>query len=158
VSRETLRRAKRAESMPGEACPLPIPPTADEETIIRHLLQAKRIAVVGITDDPSRPSHYVSDYLISQGKDVIPVNPNHTEILGRKCYPSLRDVPGQIDLVDVFRRPGFCADVVRDAIAVGAKGVWLQSGIISDESQQLAKEAGILFVQNRCLMVELSRR
>jgi uncharacterized protein len=144
--------------MSGEACPLPIPPTADEETIIRHLLQSERIAVVGITDDPSRPSHYVSDYLISQGRDVIPVNPSHTEILGRKCYPSLKDVPGEIDLVDVFRRPEFCADVVRDAIAVGAKGVWLQSGIISDEAQRLAKEAGILFVQNRCLMVELSRR
>ena len=144
--------------MSGESCPLPVPPSADEETIIRHLLKSSRIAVVGITDNPSRPSHYVSDYLIAQGKDVIPVNPNHADILGRKCYPSLKDVPGEIDLVDVFRRPEFCADVVRDAIAVGAKGVWLQSGIISDAAKKLAQDAGILFVQNRCLMVELSRR
>ena len=143
--------------MSGESCPLPIPPDADEETIIRQLLQAGRIAVVGITDDPSRPSHYVSDYLISQGKDVVPVNPNHAEVLGRKCFPSLKDVPGEIDLVDVFRRPEFCADVVRDAIAVGAKGVWLQSGIISDAAKKLAQEAGIWFVQTRCLMVEHRR-
>ena len=118
----------------------------------------RRIAVVGITDNPSRPSHYVSDYLIAQGKEVVPVNPKHTEVLGLKCYPSLTEVPGEIDLVDVFRRPEFCADVVREAIAVGAKGVWLQSGIISDAAKKLAQEAGILFVQNRCLMVELSRR
>jgi len=143
--------------MSSEACPMPVPATSDEETIIRHLLQAKRIAVVGITDDRSRPSHYVSDYLLSQGKELIPVNPNHATVLGRKCYASLKQVPGQIDVVDVFRRPEFCADVVRDAIAVGAKGVWLQSGIISDEAKKLAQDAGILFVQNRCLMVEHSR-
>ena len=68
--------------MSGEACPMPIPATADEETIIRHLLQAKRIAVVGLADDPSRPSHYVSEYMMESGKEIIPVNPNHEQVLG----------------------------------------------------------------------------
>jgi predicted CoA-binding protein len=126
--------------------------------IIRHLLQAKRIAVVGLADDPSRPSHYVSEYMMENGKEVIPVNPNHEQVLGKQCYKSLKDVPGSIDLVNVFRRPSFCPEVVRDAIAVGAKGIWLQSGIISEEAQKLAREAGIPFIQNRCLMVEHSRR
>ena len=144
--------------MSGEACPMPVPPTVDEETLIKHLLGAKRIAVIGLTDDPSRPSHYVSEYMMSQGKEIIPVNPSHEMVLGRKCYKSLKDVPGQIDLVNVFRRPLACPDVVRDAVAVGAKGVWLQSGIISDEAKRLAQEAGIPFIQNRCIMVEHSRR
>ena len=144
--------------MSGEACPMPIPPTADDETIIRHLLQAQRIAVVGLADDPSRPSHYVSEYMMESGKEIIPVNPNHEQVLGKKFYKSLKDVPGPIDLVNVFRRPVFCPDVVRDAIAVGAKGIWLQSGIISEEAQTLAREACIPFIQNRCLMVEHSRR
>jgi predicted CoA-binding protein len=144
--------------MSGEACPMPIPPTADEETIIRYLLQAKRIAVVGMAEDPSRPSHYVSEYMMENGKEIIPVNPNHEQVLGKRCYKSLKDVPGPIDLVNVFRRPVFCPDVVRDAIAVGAKGIWLQSGIVSDEAQKLARDARIPFIQNRCLMVEHSRR
>ena len=125
--------------------------------MIQHLLAARRIAVVGLTDNPARPSHYVSDYMLSQGKQIVPVNPKHSTVLGQKCYASLRDVPGPIDLVNVFRRPEFCADIVRDAIAIGAKGVWLQAGIVSAEAKQLAREAGILFVQNRCLMVEHRR-
>src|SRR5438477_582984 len=128
---------------------MPVDPSADEETIIQHLLCAKRIAVVGLADDPSRPSHYVSEYMMSQGKQIIPVNPNHTMVLGKKCYASLKDVPGPIDLVNVFRRPVFCPDVVRDAIAVGAKGIWIQSGIISTEAQKLARDAGIPYIQNR---------
>ena len=75
-------------------------------------------------------------------------------MLGLKCYASLEDVPGTIDVVDVFRRPEFCADVVRSAVAAGAKGVWLQSGIVSPEAEQVAAEAGIDFVQDRCLKVE----
>jgi predicted CoA-binding protein len=76
-------------------------------------------------------------------------------VLGLTCYPSLADIPGPIDLVDVFRRPEHCADVTRQAVAVGAKGVWLQSGIVSPEAQRIAREAGIDFVQDRCLKVEL---
>ncbi len=144
--------------MPGQACPMPNPNDTDDEPLILQLLGAKRIAVVGMTDDPSRPSHYVPAYLIAQGKDVIPVNPKYPSILGRKCYPSLQDIPGGIDLVNVFRRAEFCADVVRDAIAIGARGVWLQSGIISPEAARLASVANLPFIQDRCLMVEHARR
>jgi uncharacterized protein len=144
--------------MPGQACPMPNPDDTDDEALILQLLGAKRIAVVGMTDDPSRPSHYVPAYLIAQGKDVIPVNPKYPSILGRKCYPSLPDIPGGIDLVNVFRRAEFCADVVRDAIAIGARGVWLQSGIISPKAARLASDANLPFIQDRCLMVEHSRR
>ena len=140
--------------MSEEACPLPKSPREEELSPIRRMLSARRIAVVGLSDDPSRASYGVAGYLRSVGKEVVPVNPNHQTIMGMTCYPSLRDVPGQIDLVDVFRRPEYCPGVVEDAITVGAKGIWLQSGIVSPEAQRLAQEARIDFVQDRCLMVE----
>ncbi|HZN66550.1 MAG TPA: CoA-binding protein [Tepidisphaeraceae bacterium] len=141
--------------MPDDACPLPTRPGDDESAAIRRMLAGRRIAVVGLSDDPSRPSHDVASYLISAGKDVIPVNPNHRSVLGRRCYASLDQVPGPIDLVDVFRRPEHCAEVARQAVAVGAKGLWLQAGIASEEAERIAAEAGIDFVQDRCLKVEL---
>ena len=122
------------------------------------MLNARRIAVVGLSDDPSRPSFGVASYLLAAGKDVIPVNPKHQRVLGLKCYPSLANVPGLIELVDVFRRAEYCPGVVREAIAAGARGVWLQSGIVSDEARQLAGEAKLDYVENRCLMVDLMRR
>lgn len=140
--------------MPEDACPLPTRPSDDEDSVIRRMLKGKRVAVVGLSDDPNRPSHDVARYLQSAGKEIIPVNPNHSRVLGLKCYASLEDVPGTIDVVDVFRRPEFCADVVRSAVAAGAKGVWLQTGIVSAEAEQVAAEAGIDFVQDRCLKVE----
>jgi predicted CoA-binding protein len=140
--------------MPEDACPQPTDPAGREAEVIRRMLAAKRIAVVGLSDDPSRASHGVASYLLSAGKDIVPVNPNHQRVLGRKCYPSLEEVPGPIDVVDVFRRPEHCADVVRSAVAVGAKGVWLQSGIVSREAEQIAREAGIDFVQDRCMKVD----
>jgi hypothetical protein len=136
-----------------DACPLP-GNSPDEAAAVRRMLAAKRIAVVGLSDDPGRPSHDVARYLQSVGKEIIPVNPNHAKVMGLRCYPSLGAVPGPVDVVDVFRRPEFCADVVREAIAAGAKGVWLQTGIVSEEAERLAAEAGIDFVQDRCLKVE----
>jgi len=118
------------------------------------MLAAQRVAVVGLSDDPTRASHGVASYLLSVGKEVIPVNPNHERVLGLKCYPSLEAVPGPIDVVDVFRRPEHCADVVRSAVAVGAGGVWLQSGIVSAEARRIAREARIDFVQDRCMKVD----
>ena len=141
--------------MSEEACPLPTDLPDDEAAAVRRMLSAKRIAVVGLSDDPSRPSHDVARYLQAAGKEIVPVNPNHTKVLGLKCYPTLSAVPGAIDVVDVFRRPEFCADVVRDAIEAGVKGVWLQTGIVSHEAERLAAEAGIDFVQDRCMKVEL---
>ncbi|HEX3983489.1 MAG TPA: CoA-binding protein [Acidisoma sp.] len=114
--------------------------------------------MVGLSDDPSRPSFGIASYLLSVGKEVIPINPNHARVLGLKCYASLAEVPGPIDLVNVFRRPEYCAGIVRSAIAIGAKGFWLQSGIISREARQLAIAAKIDFIQNRCIMVEHANR
>src|SRR5688500_15139274 len=99
--------------MPEHTCRRATRPADDGAAIMRRLLAGKRIAVVGLSDDPMRPSYGVASYLQSVGKEVIPVNPNHRTVLGRRCYPSLEEVPGPIDVVDVFRRPEFCPDVVR---------------------------------------------
>jgi predicted CoA-binding protein len=137
-----------------EQCPLPLRTPGVESSAIDRMMQAKRVVVVGMSDDPSRPSHGIAGYLAAHGYEVIPVNPNHTEINGERCYASLADVPGEIDLVNVFRRPQFCADVTREAIAKGAKGVWLQAGIRNEQARSLAEQAGVDFVQDRCIMVE----
>jgi uncharacterized protein len=140
--------------MSEDACPLPGKLPDDQDAVVRRLLAARRIAVVGLSDDPGRPSHDVARYLQSVGKEIIPVNPNHAWVLGVKCYSSLAAIPGPVDVVDVFRRPEFCAQVVREAVAAGAKGVWLQTGIVSDEAERVAAEAGIDFVQDLCMKVE----
>lgn len=125
--------------------------------MIARMIRSRRVAVVGLSDNPSRPSFGVARYLVSCGKEVIPVNPTCPQVMGLKSYESLAAAPGPIDLVNVFRRAEFCPAVVRDAVAAGARGVWLQSGIVSPEARQLALEAGMDFVQNRCLMVEHMR-
>ena len=140
--------------MSEDACPLPVNRQGGEAEMVRRMVDAKRIAVVGLSDDPSRPSYDVASYLKSAGKEILPVNPNHDTVMGLKCYRSLAEVPGGIDVVDVFRRPEFCADVVRDAVEAGAKGVWLQSGIKSPEARDIARRAGIDYVEDRCLKVE----
>jgi uncharacterized protein len=144
-------------AMEGDSCRLPAGKRDSEADVIRRLLVANRIAVVGLSDAPSRPSFGIASYLLSAGKQVIPVNPTHSSVLGLMCYPSLEAVPGPIELVNVFRRPEYCADVVRSAIAIKARGVWLQSGIVSPEARELAARAGIDFVENRCIMVEHMR-
>lgn len=137
-----------------EACPLPSPKTASEQEMIRAMVGMRRIAVVGMTPDPHKAGCYVPEFLMSRGKEVIPVNPKYEEVLGEKSYATLAAVPGPIDVVLVFRRPQFCGQVARNAAAVKAKGLWLQSGIYSEEAKQIAEEAGMLFVQGRCMMVE----
>ena len=141
-----------------EACPLPTTPSRDEASVIARMLRWRRIAIVGASDDPGRASFAIASYLLGQQFDVVPVNPNHASVTGLKCYPSLADVPGRVELVNVFRRPEFCGDVARDAIARGATGLWLQSGIRNEEARQLAHEAGIDYIENRCIMVEHMRR
>ena len=140
--------------MSDEACPLPTSPKGSTAEMVRRMLAAKRIAVVGLSDDPTRASHGVAAYLRSVGKDIIPVNPNYQTVMGLTCYPSLEEVPGPIDVVDVFRRPEFCPGVVRSAIAVGASGVWLQAGVLSPEAERIANGAGVDFVQDRCMKVD----
>jgi predicted CoA-binding protein len=144
--------------MSGETCPLPSRAAGAEASAVDRMLKAKRIAVVGMSDDPMRPSNGIGLYLASHGYEIIPVNPTHEKIGTRKCYAKLADAPGPIDVVNVFRRSEFCADVVRDAIAAGAKGVWLQSGIRNDAARKFAEDAGIDFVQDRCIMVEHMQR
>lgn len=115
------------------------------------------IVVVGASSIESKPSHWVSEYMRQQGYRIIPVNPDETEVFGVPCYPDLASVPEPVAFVNVFRRPQFCADVVREAIAVGAQAVWLQSGIVSEEARTLAETAGLTFVQNRCVLQEHQR-
>jgi predicted CoA-binding protein len=144
--------------MSSEACPLPSRSPGAEAAAVDRMLKAKRVVVVGMSDDPGRPSHGIGGYLMSHGYEVIPVNPSHTEIMHLKCYARISEVPGEIDLVNVFRRPEFCADVTREAIEKGAKGVWLQAGIRNETAQKLAHDAKIDFVQDRCIMVEHMQR
>src|SRR5215217_4142044 len=106
-----------------EACPLPSPKTASEQEIIRAMIGMRRIAVVGMSPDTNKAGHYVPEFLMSRGKEVVPVNPNYDEVLGEKSYASLAEVPGAIDVVLVFRRPEFCGQVAREAAAVKAKGL-----------------------------------
>lgn len=125
---------------------------------IRNLLQqARTIAVVGISAKPDRPSHEVAHYLQRAGYTIIPVNPAYEEVLGQKCYPSLHEVPGKIDLVNVFRKPAEVMGVVDEAIAVGAGSVWLQLGVIAPDAADKAAAAGLKVVSDRCTKIEHRR-
>ncbi len=127
------------------------------EDYIRLLRETRNIAVVGLSDNPYRPSYGVADYLRNAGYNIIPVNPNISEVMGLKCYASLRDIPGPVDLVDVFRNPDYVLPVVEDAIAIGAKVIWFQLGVINPEAIQRAEEAELEVVVDYCLKVEHSR-
>lgn len=125
---------------------------------IRSLLQqARTIAVVGISAKPDRPSHEVAHYLQRAGYTIIPVNPAYEEVLGQKCYPSLHEVPGKIDMVDVFRKAAEVMAVVDEAIAVGAGSVWLQLGVIAPDATDKAAAAGLKVVSDRCTKIEHRR-
>jgi predicted CoA-binding protein len=117
------------------------------------LRTARTIAVVGASPDPSRTSHRVMRYLQRAGYRCIPVNPNADDVLGERCYPSLADLPEPIDLVDVFRRAEYCADVAREAVATGAQALWLQLGLRSAEARDVADEAGMEYVEDACTAV-----
>jgi predicted CoA-binding protein len=125
-----------------------------EETIRRILDECRTIAVVGLSSDPWRPSNSVSAYMRRSGYTVIPVNPNETEVFGEQSYPDLTAVPGTIELVDVFRRSDEAGKAVDEAIAVDAKAVWLQEGVIDKAAAQRALDAGLLVVMDRCWLKE----
>ncbi|MHB8859855.1 MAG: CoA-binding protein [Thermoleophilia bacterium] len=120
------------------------------ETPESIMAKARVIAIVGASPNPDRPSHKVAAYLIEQGFEVIPVRPKVKEILGRRCYGSLEEIPGKIDIVDVFRRPEACPDVARAAVAAGAGALWLQEGIVSQEAARIAREGGLAIVMDLC--------
>ena len=124
---------------------------------MRILQTYKRIAMVGLSSNPFRPSHFAAIYLMSNGYDVTPVNPRETEILGRQCYPSLTDVPEPIEIVDIFREPSAVPGLVEQAIARHAKVVWMQLGVIHEEAAAHARAAGMEVVMDRCVKIEHAR-
>jgi len=124
---------------------------------IGTILEYKTIAVVGISDDPERPSHYVASFLETRGYNIIPVNPNLQEWEGKKCYPDLRSIPVKVDIVDIFRRSEAVPPIVDEAIAIKAKVVWMQKGIINEEAAAKAQDAGIEVVMDRCMKIDYKR-
>jgi uncharacterized protein len=130
----------------------------DQRDVIRSILaECRRIAVVGASPDPGRPSHGVVRRLLDVGYAIVPVNPNASRIHGIDVHPSLADVSGPIDLVDVFRRAEHAPDVARQAVAHGAKALWLQQGVRSVEARAIAEDAGLRYVEDACLAVEVDR-
>ncbi len=129
----------------------------DTDTLRRILTDYKRVAIVGLSDDRSRPSNVVGKYLLEHGFEVIPVNPNDDEILGQKCYPDLTSIPTPVDIVDVFRRVEHIPALVDDAIAIKAKVVWMQLGLVHEEAAQKARDAGLEVVMDRCIKIEYAR-
>jgi hypothetical protein len=118
---------------------------------------AKSAALVGVSANPLRSSNFVAAYLVRTPLRMYPVNPMYEEVLGRKCYPSLSDLPEVPDIVDIFRRPSEIPGVVEQAIEIGARVVWFQLGLRHDEAAQMAVDAGLLVVQDRCLKIEHAR-
>lgn len=116
------------------------------------------IAVVGLSPNSSRDSYRVAKYLQDNGYRVIPVNPRAEEILGEKCYPDVRSIEEPVDVVDVFRRPEYVADIADQAVAVGARVLWMQMGIRNEEAGRKAADAGLVVVQDACMMEEHMRR
>jgi predicted CoA-binding protein len=133
---------------------------APEDRELRALLgEAHTIAVVGLSSNPDRPSNSVAAYLQDHGYRIVPVNPEETEILGERAYPSLNDIPGdiRIDVVDVFRRAEHTPDVARDAVAIGARVLWLQQDIVNDEAYRIASDAGLEVIMGVCIRTTLQR-
>jgi uncharacterized protein len=125
---------------------------------LRRIYDLKNIAVVGMSKNEEKPAHFVPKYLIERGYNVIPVNPTITEVLGRKSYPSIADMPDDVDVVDVFRRSEDVPVVVMDAMKKkGIKVIWMQEGIYNEEAERKAKENGMDVVYNRCMMAEHKR-
>ena len=121
------------------------------------LQQYRRIAIVGLSPRPYRPSHAVAVYLAQHGYDITPVNPKESEILGRKCYPSLKEVPQPLEIVDIFRDPAAIPAIVAEAIEYGAKVIWMQLGLIDEAAARRARDAGLLVVMDRCIKIEHAR-
>ena len=129
----------------------------DIETLKRILQTSKSIAMVGLSDKWHRPSYFVAKYLLERGFQVIPVNPGHKEIMGQKCYPTLEDIPDQVDMVDLFQRPDRVMPFVESAIEMQVRFIWMQLGIVNEEAAAKARARGIEVVMDRCLKIEYAR-
>lgn len=117
----------------------------------------QRIGMVGLSSNPFRPSHFAALYLLAEGYEVFPVNPRETSVLGRESYPSLSAIPGGVEVVDIFREPDAVPPIVEEAIAIGAKAVWMQLGVIHEEAARRARAAGLEVVMDRCMKIEHAR-
>jgi len=121
------------------------------------LSEYHNVAVVGLSPKPERPSYRVASYLAEQGYNIIPVNPNATEILGKTSYPNLSSIPETVEVVDIFRRSEEVMPIVEEAIKIGAKAVWMQEGVINEAAAARAREAGLLVVMDKCMLKEHQR-
>ncbi len=137
---------------------LPDGEEASADAIFQVLKKYKTIAVVGLSSNPMRPSHGVTQYMQGEGYRIIPVNPNEAEVLGEKSYARLEDVPEKIEIVDIFRRTEEVAGVVESAIRVGAKVVWMQLGVENDAAAEKARAAGLVAIEDACIFMEHRRR
>ncbi|MBU6292597.1 MAG: CoA-binding protein, partial [Burkholderiales bacterium] len=125
---------------------------------LRRILKNNHtIAVVGLSADWYRPSYFAAKYMQEHGFRIIPVNPKYDEILGEKCYPNLKAIPEAVDIVDVFRKPDDCVPIAEDAVAIGAKVLWLQLGVVNEEAARVAKAGGLEVVMDRCVKIEYAR-
>lgn len=124
-------------------------------TPLQILKRWRVIAVVGLSPDPARPSHSVASLLKRRGYTIVPVNPRIREVLGEKAYPDLRSIPFPVEIVDIFRRSELVGPIVDDAIAIGAKAVWMQLGVIDEAAANRAREAGLEVAMDRCPAIEL---
>lgn len=129
----------------------------DDQKIKELLKKSRTIAVVGLSPDPDKPSFEVASYLKEHGYKIIPVRPNTEEVLGEKAYGSLAEIPGSIDIVDVFRKSEFIPEIVDEAIRIKAKAVWMQLGLRHEEAAKKAEQAGLTVIQDRCMLVEHRR-
>jgi predicted CoA-binding protein len=129
----------------------------DDAGLVRILENHRVIAMVGLSPREDRPSNIVARYLMAHGYTVIPVNPQETEILGQRSYASLKDIPVRVDMVDVFRKPADVPPLAAAAIAIGARSLWLQLGIVNEAAAQLAVAAGLDVVMDRCPKIEYAR-
>ncbi|MDE3101298.1 MAG: CoA-binding protein [Chloroflexota bacterium] len=129
----------------------------DPRTIVDVLRSARSVAIVGLSPDELRASNFIGFYLRRHGYQVIPVNPKEKTILGETSYPSLSQIPVPVDIVDVFRRPEAVPAIAREAVAIGAKALWLQFGVISPEGARIAEEGGLRVIMDRCMKVEHAR-
>lgn len=129
-------------------------PMDKTDSLRRILAQSKTIAVVGLSDNPQRPSYVVARYMQEHGYRIIPVNPGCREILGETCYPDLQSIPEKVDLVDVFRKAADTPEVAKAAVAIGAKTLWLQLGVSNDEARLIAQQGGLEVVMDRCLKID----
>lgn len=130
---------------------------SDIQTLRRVLRESRTIAVVGLSADWFRPSYFASKYMQEHGYRIIPVNPKYPEILGEQSYPDLASIPEQVDIVDVFRKPADALPIAEQAIAIGARTLWLQIGVINEEAKRKAEEAGLTVIMDRCVKIEYAR-